>query len=418
MENLMNELSAADAELLDLGSFLGENRTLRVIANRCSAAEAAGLRRLREERKYLRVAPDWQTFCDRFLGISKSQVDRIINLHLEFGDRYFDLAQLVRISPATYRALEPALQEIEIRPENCAEISRVVAELKDGLQPEAEPVPEIDDCLNRFDRQSALLFRELEKLLELTRSGPREIDVKARMNAIVDGLSRLELAPAASLDQFSITYRPLVPHHAARGTKQPASASYISMFSPRIFLLSALIWSVPVFAGSAPGIHNFDKVDAHVYRGAQPTTEGFQYLAKLGVHTIVDLREAGDRAQAEERVVTGAGMQYINVPMTGLTPPTDAEIVKLLAIMEDGTTGPVFVHCWRGADRTGAVIAAYHIDHDQWDNNRALRDAKAHAMAFFQFPRENFIRRFQPRTAVAADSVSATTTTSTVAPKE
>ena len=27
------------------------------------------------------------------------------------------------------------------------------------------------------------------------------------------------------------------------------------------------------------GIENFDKVDAHVYRGAQPTEEGFRYLA-------------------------------------------------------------------------------------------------------------------------------------------
>jgi len=167
---------------------------------------------------------------------------------------------------------------------------------------------------------------------------------------------------------------------------------------------------LPVFAGSAPGIKNFDKVDAHVYRGAQPTTEGLNYLAKLGVKTIVDLREAGDRAKAEERTVTGDGMTYVNVPMTGLTPPTEAEITRLLAMLEDTTTGPVFVHCWRGADRTGAVIAAYHIDHDRWDSDRALRDAKAHSMSFFQLPRQNFIKSFQPRT-VQAQTVEVPTTT-------
>ena len=63
---------------------------------------------------------------------------------------------------------------------------------------------------------------------------------------------------------------------------------------------------LPVFAGSAPGIKNFDKVDAHVYRGAQPTDEGFQYLAKLGVKTIIDLRETDERSMAEEHVVTDA----------------------------------------------------------------------------------------------------------------
>jgi tyrosine-protein phosphatase SIW14 len=176
------------------------------------------------------------------------------------------------------------------------------------------------------------------------------------------------------------------------------------------FLVSVLIMGLPVFAGSAPGIKNFDKVDAHVYRGAQPTTEGLNYLAKLGVKTIVDLREAGDRAKAEERTVTGDGMTYVNVPMTGLTPPTEAEITRLLAMLEDTTTGPVFVHCWRGADRTGAVIAAYHIDHDRWDSDRALRDAKAHSMSFFQLPRQNFIKSFQPRT-VQAQTVEVPTTT-------
>ena len=161
--------------------------------------------------------------------------------------------------------------------------------------------------------------------------------------------------------------------------------------------ITLLVFCLPMFAGSVPGIKNFDQVDAHVYRGAQPTDEGFQYLANLGVKTIIDLREADDRSKAEERVVTGAGMHYINVPMTGLTPPTETEITKLLTMLEDGTTGPVFVHCKRGADRTGAVIAAYHIDHDKWDNARALLDAKAHSMSVFQFQRQKYIQDFRPR---------------------
>jgi protein tyrosine phosphatase (PTP) superfamily phosphohydrolase (DUF442 family) len=166
-------------------------------------------------------------------------------------------------------------------------------------------------------------------------------------------------------------------------------------------LIPFLVFGLPVFAGQVSGINNFDQVDAHVYRGGQPTGQGFQYLARLGVKTVIDLREPGDRSKAEERLVTGAGMRYINVPMTGLTPPTDTEITKILAILEDGATGPVFVHCMRGADRTGAVIAAYHIDHDRWDNARALGDAKKHSMSFFQFPRMNYIRNFRPVTVDA-----------------
>jgi tyrosine-protein phosphatase SIW14 len=175
-------------------------------------------------------------------------------------------------------------------------------------------------------------------------------------------------------------------------------------------LLFAL--AIPAFAGSsAPGIKNFHQVDEHVYRGAQPTDEGLQYLAKIGVKTVIDLREADEHAQAEQSVVTGAGMKYVNVPMTGLTPPTESEITKILGILEDDSAGAVFVHCKAGADRTGAVIGAYRIDHDHWDNARALSEAKSDGMSFFQFPRQSFIRAFQPRAIEAKADAKATAAT-------
>jgi protein tyrosine phosphatase (PTP) superfamily phosphohydrolase (DUF442 family) len=151
-----------------------------------------------------------------------------------------------------------------------------------------------------------------------------------------------------------------------------------------LFLLSA-----PALAGTpAPGIENFAQVDEHVYRGGQPSSEGLDYLAKIGVKTVLDLREKGERASREEIRVKGLGMQYVNVPMTGLTPPTMDEITRILVLMEGPAPGPVFVHCMRGADRTGAVIAAYRIDHDHWENARALSEALGFGMSFFQLPRQ------------------------------
>jgi hypothetical protein len=73
----------------------------------------------------------------------------------------------------------------------------------------------------------------------------------------------------------------------------------------RVFLFAC---GLPAFAGpSVPGIKNFSQVDSHVYRGAQPTDAGFQYLAGMGVKTVVDLRESDGRAKAEESVVSRAG---------------------------------------------------------------------------------------------------------------
>jgi tyrosine-protein phosphatase SIW14 len=180
--------------------------------------------------------------------------------------------------------------------------------------------------------------------------------------------------------------------------------SYLACFRTRLILLACV---GTVFAQSpAGGIKNFYQVDQHVYRGAQPDKEGFGALATLGVKTVINLRESDARSRMEERLVTAAGMRYINVAMTGLTPPTDAEIGKILGILESDATGPVFVHCKRGADRTGAVIAAYRIDHDGWDNDRALKEAMTRGMSFFQLPRQAYIRSFQRRTMEASAPVS------------
>jgi protein tyrosine phosphatase (PTP) superfamily phosphohydrolase (DUF442 family) len=163
--------------------------------------------------------------------------------------------------------------------------------------------------------------------------------------------------------------------------------------------LLLVVLALPAFADSSvPGIKNFYQVDEHVYRGAQPTAEGFKYLAKIGVETVIDLREADDQSREEERTVAAAGMKFVNVPMTGLTPPTEADITKILGILEGENKGAVFVHCKRGADRTGAVIASYRIDHDHWENQRALNEAMDQGMSVFQFPRQNYIRGFRPRT--------------------
>ena len=111
-------------------------------------------------------------------------------------------------------------------------------------------------------------------------------------------------------------------------------------------------------------------------------------------------------------------MTYVNVPMSGFIPPTEDQIKKILNILEGNGAGSVFVHCRRGADRTGAVIAAYHMDHDRWNNSRALEDANAHGMSPFQFARRNYIRTYRVATdaAKAASPANAPTIAPALAP--
>ena len=151
---------------------------------------------------------------------------------------------------------------------------------------------------------------------------------------------------------------------------------------------SAITLAGVVFAGSsfaaatqAATLRNFQEVAPSLYRGAQPSEEGFRELARLGVHTVVDLRGSGGRSSKEAEIVANLGMHYVNVPLGGFKAPTAEQVSKLLTILENQSDGPVFVHCRRGADRTGTIVALYRIEHDHWGNEKALDEAKTMKMA-------------------------------------
>lgn len=156
--------------------------------------------------------------------------------------------------------------------------------------------------------------------------------------------------------------------------------------------LSVFAVALPLAAANQdPNLPNFMKVDDHVFRGAQPTEQGILALAKLGIKTIVDLREVDERWTAEENIVKAAGMNYVNVPMRGMSSPTNEQIVKVLSLLTADSSGPVFVHCRRGADRTGTVIACYRIGHDQWDNQKALKEAKVMGMSMWERAMQHYV---------------------------
>jgi protein tyrosine/serine phosphatase len=144
------------------------------------------------------------------------------------------------------------------------------------------------------------------------------------------------------------------------------------------------------------GIPNFHQVNEHVFRGGQPPAESWQGLAKLGVKTVVDLRRTDEHSTEEEaRAVAAAGMKYVNVPMKGVVAPSDEQISKVLALLD--SPDKVFVHCKRGADRTGTIIACYRIKQYRWQAHQALSEAKSLGMAWTQVGLKSYIKSFQPK---------------------
>jgi protein tyrosine/serine phosphatase len=161
-------------------------------------------------------------------------------------------------------------------------------------------------------------------------------------------------------------------------------------------------------APAANGVPNFQQVNGRIYRGGQPSDYGFKFIAGLGVKTVIDLRRESGEVAGEEKLVSAAGMRFINIPMDDLGAPTDAQIALVLAVLADETAGPVFVHCRRGADRTGTVIACYRIAFEHWRNRQALAEAKSHGLSVFERAMQRYILDFRvPASAVPAAAVSA-----------
>ncbi len=142
---------------------------------------------------------------------------------------------------------------------------------------------------------------------------------------------------------------------------------------------------------------NFHQVNEQFYRGAQPLKGGIEKLRALKIKTVINLRSEDEQTSAEEAEARAAGLNYFSVPLPGLKRPKDEQVEKVLAIINDSSNWPVFVHCHHGEDRTGTIIAVYRISHDGWTSEQAKKEAKKYGMSRFQFGMKDYIGDYYKR---------------------
>lgn len=166
--------------------------------------------------------------------------------------------------------------------------------------------------------------------------------------------------------------------------------TYVSIAA--ILLLAALALAAIALGGCAPviythGIPNFQVVDAPperaVYRGGEPTAEGWRYLHdQLHVCYAVQLDYDWERPKG---VTPPDGVSVEELSM----PPADAddlfrgpsaEALATAALYVDSAMQvsicAVYVHCLHGNDRTGAVVATYRHLFQHWTKKAALEEAR------------------------------------------
>ncbi|MFV0389035.1 MAG: fused DSP-PTPase phosphatase/NAD kinase-like protein [Pyrinomonadaceae bacterium] len=165
-----------------------------------------------------------------------------------------------------------------------------------------------------------------------------------------------------------------------------------------LFVLSLLLfWGEvqTVCCIAKENLPNFQQVETFLYRGGQPTQKGIIELKeKYGIKTIISLRSNDENAQKEAKAVEANSMKFINVALSNWFKPKKSEMDEIMTYVNDKENQPVFVHCKRGSDRTGTVIAVYRMQYQGWLPTRTLDEAKKYGIGWWQVWMKDFIKDY------------------------
>ena len=144
------------------------------------------------------------------------------------------------------------------------------------------------------------------------------------------------------------------------------------------------------------GLEHVARINNNLYRGAQPTEEGYRTLKEMGIKTVICLRyRTSHRKEAE-----AAGLEYVELGIhadVGSTPPTAEQVKLFFDTVLDPSKQPVYWHCKHGKDRTGTMAAIYRIERDGWSNKEA--EEELHAFGYHTIFKDliAFVRDYKPR---------------------
>lgn len=192
----------------------------------------------------------------------------------------------------------------------------------------------------------------------------------------VNGRKQLETAVLLALLSCAPLFSPALAQTQQAVPAQQNSAATNATNAPA---------AVPAQRVQMPGLPHFGKISPQLYRGAQPKDQGFAELKKMGVDIVVNLRDGKDDISRERVKVEAQGMQYVSIPWSGFDSPNNQQIAQFLELLRAHPDKKVFVHCQRGAERTGVMVACYRISAEKWTSQQALDEMEEFRFRGFWF---------------------------------
>jgi len=127
-------------------------------------------------------------------------------------------------------------------------------------------------------------------------------------------------------------------------------------------------WATPLAVVGLPNLH---RVDINLYRSAQPLDGSGEALKKLGIKTVLNLREHDMDVVLKK--TQGIGLKRYPLHTSDID---DRDIVAVLKIITNPDNQPILVHCAHGADRTGLMMASYRMIVQGWSKEAARNEMK------------------------------------------
>jgi L-ascorbate metabolism protein UlaG (beta-lactamase superfamily)/protein tyrosine phosphatase (PTP) superfamily phosphohydrolase (DUF442 family) len=159
---------------------------------------------------------------------------------------------------------------------------------------------------------------------------------------------------------------------------------------------------LPAVSRPAP-LKNFLQIEPGLARGGRPSDEGMRWLASQGYRTVVGFRKDADEAKKLREL----GIDYVELPiradLVGSKAPSDEEVERFLALVRDPARRPLYFHCRRGKDRTGAMAAIVRMELEGWPRDRAIAEMKAAGFSGRYRSLARFVRDYDPSDATSVN---------------
>lgn len=128
---------------------------------------------------------------------------------------------------------------------------------------------------------------------------------------------------------------------------------------------------------NAPGLSNAYQVSPMLYRGAQPTPEGYKSLADMGIKAVISFRRT---EKPDTKLLNELGLVSYHIPINTFRfkDKHARAFLKIISKQE----GSMYIHCYHGSDCTGTMTALYRIMFEGWTREQALAEMQDEKFGF------------------------------------